>query len=171
MARYLTNKFFEGDNCTPVFSKKKPFQMNFKKQYYSFWVNGVNEIERWEKLRYKINSEIASCEMWRYWEKFDKQIHDFHTYCDHITNPFDLGVFARCAYCDVYGPGVKWNLEHILPRKYYPQFAFDTDNIVLACNQCNEEKCNRVGKSVGELVLPYQIKLANKKQVKLLEIG
>ena len=70
--------------------------------------------------------------MWRYWEKFDKQIHNFHTYCDHITNPFDLGVFARCAYCDVYGPGVKWNLEHILPRKYYPQFAFDTDNIVLA---------------------------------------
>ena len=174
MKKYLSNKFFDGvgvdGGYIPASNIKKPYQMNFKKPYDSFWVNGVDEIVRWEKFRYKINSDLASCEMYRHWEKYDHLIHNYDTY-GIVSNPFDLGVFVRCAYCDVHGPGVEWNLEHILPREHYPQLAFDIDNIVVACNRCNKAKCNKVGKSVGKLVLPYQTKLAKKKQVKLLEIA
>tara|TARA_Y100000593_G_scaffold4007_1_gene7824 strand:- start:784 stop:1212 length:429 start_codon:yes stop_codon:yes gene_type:complete len=140
---------------------------------YPFYVNGIDESSRWEKLKSEIWSDLASCEMYRHWEYYDKDEHDFYTY-GNVPNPIDLGEFVRCAYCDINGIlpiGIYWNLEHVLPRKYYPQLAFDIDNIVVACNRCNKKKCNKVGKSVGNLVLPYQKRLAKKKQLKLLEIA
>ena len=66
--------------------------------------------------------------------------------------------------------GVDLDLEHILPRKHYPELAFDPDNIVTACKCCNKEKANKVGESVGKKILPFQKKLDKKKEKELLEV-
>lgn len=50
----------------------------------------------------------------------------------------------RCCYCK------RWLLnnahaspiEHVLPRRYYPQFALRARNLALACNDCNALKAD-----------------------------
>ena len=150
--RYLLNKFFEGGG----------------KQLYPFWVNGVNQAEKWEKLKSSIWSDLYSCAMFVHWDSYDHQVDDFDEFSN--THPLDCCLIS-CAYCNKSGRNIIWNLEHILPRKYYPELAFDLENILISCPDCNKKKGNKVGKSVGKLILPFQKRLAEKKRKKLLEIG
>ena len=135
---------------------------------YPFYVNGIDERVRWEALKKQIWSDLYSCAMYALWDEFDPKVDDYEEFSN--THPTECSLIS-CTYCGKSGSKVRWNLEHILPRKYYPHLAFDLDNIVLACSDCNKEKCNKVGKSVGKLFLPYQKRLAKKKQIKILEIA
>ena len=132
---------------------------------YPFYVNGIDERVKWDKFAKSIWSDLYSCAMWNHWSYFDKRVHIFEEYGD--VNPKSLGFFS-CAYCGA--TGVDLDLEHILPRKHYPELAFDPDNIVTACKCCNKEKANKVGESVGKKILPFQKKLAKKKEKELLEV-
>jgi len=39
--------------------------------------------------------------------------------------------------------GVKINVDHIKPRKYYPELALDFNNLQVLCGRCNKEKGNK----------------------------
>ena len=132
--------------------------------YYPFMVDGVDRREKWDEFKHEIWSDLYSCAMWNHWSYFDKRVHVFEEYGD--VNPKSLGYFY-CVYC---GATENLVLEHVLPRKYYPELAFDPDNIVTACKCCNKEKSNKVGESVGKKILPFQKKLAKKKEKELLEV-
>ena len=129
---------------------------------FAFMVDGVDRREEWDRFAHEIWSELCSCALWDHWRNFDPKIHEYARYRD--VDPWDLE-FMSCAYCGTYG--VRMNLEHVLPRKYYPELAFDRDNIVIACESCNKEKCNKVGPSVGKMILPFQQKLVEKKNKEL----
>lgn len=48
---------------------------------------------------------------------------------------------SLCCYCrDRIFHGKNSNIEHILPIKHYPMFAFDYRNLALACVTCNALK-------------------------------
>ncbi|QKS83713.1 HNH endonuclease [Pseudomonas bijieensis] len=48
---------------------------------------------------------------------------------------------SLCCYCrDRIFHGKNSNIEHILPIKHYPMFAFDYNNLALACVTCNALK-------------------------------
>ena len=134
---------------------------------YPFYVDGVDERVRWDKEAQEIWSDLYSCALFEHWNDYDHRIHDYDDYGN--VHPRELK-FLSCTYCGVYGENVVMNLEHVLPRLYYPELAFDRHNIVLSCANCNEEKGNKVGKSVGELVLPHQKRLAEKKEKELLQV-
>jgi|7_EtaG_2_1085326.scaffolds.fasta_scaffold68010_1 5-methylcytosine-specific restriction endonuclease McrA len=128
---------------------------------YPFYVNGVDERVRWDSFAHSILSDLCTCAMWQHWDNYDHNVHDYDDYCN--VSAWDME-FMSCAYCGDYG--VFMNLEHILPRKHYPDLAFDPENIVLACACCNKEKGNKVGKSVGEKILPFQKRLAEKSDIR-----
>lgn len=130
--------------------------------YYPFMVDGVDRREKWDEFKHEIWSDLYSCAMYNHWSYFDKTVHDYDEYGN--VNPKTLGYFY-CVYCGAIEPLI---LEHVLPRKYYPELAFDPDNIVTACPCCNRVKCNKVGPPVGKLMLPWQEQLAEKKNKKLL---
>lgn len=35
-------------------------------------------------------------------------------------------------------------VDHILPRKYYPELALDIDNLQPLCSRCNKKKGNKI---------------------------
>ena len=37
----------------------------------------------------------------------------------------------------------KMNVDHIKPRKYYPELALDFDNLQVLCGRCNKSKGNK----------------------------
>jgi uncharacterized protein (TIGR02646 family) len=52
----------------------------------------------------------------------------------------------HCAYCGLeYMATTYTNIEHIAPKKKYPQFMFKPENLVASCGRCNgfEKKGNR----------------------------
>jgi hypothetical protein len=50
---------------------------------------------------------------------------------------------ARCACCgSTPADGVKMNVDHIKPRKLYPQLALDLSNLQVLCEVCNHGKGN-----------------------------
>ncbi len=134
---------------------------------YAFYVDGVDERVRWDIEAREIWSDLYSCALWDHWSEYNHRIHDFDDYGD--VHPLDLE-FLSCTYCGVYGENVERDLEHVLPRKYFPELAFDRGNIVISCKPCNKEKGNKVGKPVGQLILPYQKRLAEKKGKQLLDV-
>lgn len=49
----------------------------------------------------------------------------------------------RCARCRrTPANGVSMNIDHIKPRKFYPELALDPDNCQVLCAICNKEKGN-----------------------------
>ena len=132
---------------------------------YPFYVNGVDERVKWDAFAHEIWSDLTRSALYNHWDNYDPDYDDYDEYCS--VSAWDLE-FISCAYCGIYG--VFMHLEHILPVKYYPELAFDPDNIVTACPCCNKEKCNKVGPSVGKIILPFQERLAEKKNKKLLNV-
>jgi len=48
----------------------------------------------------------------------------------------------QCCYCDRRDLFGEFALDHFLPKSRYPALAEDPENIVLACQQCNNSKAN-----------------------------
>ena len=49
----------------------------------------------------------------------------------------------RCVYClkrQVWAPTDVWSVEHVIPRREAPERECDYDNLVLACQFCNNTK-------------------------------
>lgn len=49
---------------------------------------------------------------------------------------------ARCMCCGAKPPEVVINVDHIKPRKKYPELALDPDNLQVLCEPCNHGKGN-----------------------------
>lgn len=50
---------------------------------------------------------------------------------------------ARCQCCGATpADGVMINVDHIKPRRLFPQLALDVDNLQILCNPCNHGKGN-----------------------------
>lgn len=50
---------------------------------------------------------------------------------------------AVCACCgDNPANGAVMNVDHIKPRKHFPQLALDITNLQVLCSACNQGKCN-----------------------------
>jgi 5-methylcytosine-specific restriction endonuclease McrA len=50
---------------------------------------------------------------------------------------------ARCACCGSSpADGVRMNVDHIKPRKHFPQLALDENNLQVLCEVCNHGKSN-----------------------------
>lgn len=48
-----------------------------------------------------------------------------------------------CAYCRQFFPqghGMAWTIDHILPKKRYPQFLLEPQNLAMSCWDCNKPK-------------------------------
>ncbi|MEO1030969.1 MAG: HNH endonuclease [Bacteroidota bacterium] len=50
-----------------------------------------------------------------------------------------LGNF--CSYCEIPLPGLV-EVEHVLPKSYYPLFATEWTNFLMSCGPCNTQKSN-----------------------------
>lgn len=51
---------------------------------------------------------------------------------------------GRCACCGrTSGDGITINVDHIKPRRRYPELALTADNLQVLCNECNQGKGNR----------------------------
>ena len=62
-----------------------------------------------------------------------------------------------CSYCSV-SPAV--SLDHVLPRKIYPEFSVLAQNLVPACGDCNRKKGTACFKSTGKnLMHPYYVQI------------
>lgn len=46
---------------------------------------------------------------------------------------------CRCAYCGLLKISEKFDIEHFLPKRYYPKLMFSPYNLVLACKRCNRD--------------------------------
>ena len=121
---------------------------------YPFYVNGVDRRVEWDELAGGIWSHLYAINMTQHWSNFDHENDDYDTYGG--VDPKSLGGVIECAYCGITGSDVRWNLEHILPRKYFPELAFDLDNITLSCSCCNKEKGNKISVSIAKKFLPYR---------------
>lgn len=50
---------------------------------------------------------------------------------------------AKCMCCGATpATGATMNVDHIKPRKYYPELALDLDNLQILCSPCNHGKGN-----------------------------
>lgn len=47
-----------------------------------------------------------------------------------------------CQCCGATPPDAVMNVDHIKPRKLYPQLALDVDNLQILCHECNHGKGN-----------------------------
>jgi hypothetical protein len=51
-----------------------------------------------------------------------------------------------CAYCRTEHKqrhGLTWDVEHVIPKASYPRFLFESENLALACKECNISKGNK----------------------------
>lgn len=63
-----------------------------------------------------------------------------------------------CCYCrDRIFHGKNANIEHVLPIRHYPMFAFDYNNLALACVTCNALKSDDDFYRVDRLVGDYNV--------------
>lgn len=49
----------------------------------------------------------------------------------------------RCAYCQIEKKethGLTWDIEHVLAKAVYPQYLFESENLAVACKECNIPK-------------------------------
>lgn len=69
---------------------------------------------------------------------------------------------SLCCYCrDKIFHGKNSNIEHILPIRHYPMFAFDYNNLALACVTCNALKSDDDFYRVTNLSRTYNANLFN----------
>ncbi|PIB62621.1 HNH endonuclease [Pseudomonas sp. 2995-3] len=62
-----------------------------------------------------------------------------------------------CCYCqDKIFSRVNGNIEHVLPIKWYPMFAFTYNNLALACATCNAFKSSSDWYHLNAITLLYQ---------------
>lgn len=59
---------------------------------------------------------------------------------------------VRCAYCE---DSLADEIEHILPKTLFPEYAFVWANYLFACGPCNGPKSNRYGAVHGDAVVEF----------------
>lgn len=67
-----------------------------------------------------------------------------------------------CSYCrldNTQGHGLTWDVEHIAPKKEFPQFLFEPRNLSLSCRDCNTHKNKKsvLDKEKGDFSVNYPI--------------
>ena len=64
---------------------------------------------------------------------------------------------GRCCYCRRWLVNTAYAkpIEHILPRKHYPQFSLEFWNLAIACTDCNEKKEADVWEGISPLRRRY----------------
>ncbi len=63
--------------------------------------------------------------------------HDWRTLRQRVLDHYG----SRCMCC--LRLTKRPNVDHIKPRKYYPELAKDFDNLQVLCGRCNKEKGNK----------------------------
>lgn len=109
------------------------------------------KIEFYETLYYERRNQLYNM-------KEMKEIHginveemkDVYTYSMNSRHNFRPELYSlvpeRCPICDkVWGYDDK-NLDHILPKSLFPQFAITPYNLVTTCSTCNDRKNDDYGK-------------------------
>ena len=51
----------------------------------------------------------------------------------------------KCLCCGNFPPHTVLNVDHIKPRKHFPELALDINNLQVLCGECNHGKGNKVG--------------------------
>ncbi len=66
----------------------------------------------------------------------------YKNYKRNIRVHLKLAQNGRCAFCRCkVSVGTSWsNLEHLVSKKDYPQFKFQSENLVYCCTKCNMSK-------------------------------
>jgi hypothetical protein len=49
----------------------------------------------------------------------------------------------NCASCNIYCKGRNLHVDHIKPRKYFPELSLDFNNLQVLCKACNERKSSQ----------------------------
>lgn len=63
------------------------------------------------------------------WDKYNKP---------YVKKALREMFYDKCAYCESKVPHVAHShIEHYHPKKKYPQYTFDWQNLLLACGKCN----------------------------------
>lgn len=80
--------------------------------------------------------------------------------CPPLPHPKWSGNYIKCAYCGWYhdiSDDRHFVLEHVLPVHAYPDKRLDDNNIVLACNVCNEHKGGKIlCNTLADVIIDYQ---------------
>ncbi len=81
--------------------------------------------------------------------------------CPSPPHPKEGGEIIKCAYCDWYGVNTSeryFVLEHVRPVHAFPDLSLDPNNIVVACNHCNEWKGGTIknGRTIGQIVMQFR---------------
>lgn len=106
-----------------------------------------------ECLLHKDKNGKINCEKWN--EKWTEQLKkntsarfSWHQYQNQPVNEIlidDLRTMSdsHCAFCDKYAPEHDSDsIEHFLPKKLYPSFAFTWENLFLCCGGCQKRPKN-----------------------------
>ncbi|RPF47681.1 uncharacterized protein (TIGR02646 family) [Hydrogenoanaerobacterium saccharovorans] len=69
---------------------------------------------------------------------WDNKTEKMKTLKRYISSMLERFQKRRCAYCGLeYTATGYTNIEHIAPKNKYPQFMFESKNLVAACPRCN----------------------------------
>jgi len=60
--------------------------------------------------------------------------------------------FNKCCYCE--DSHIKGTVEHFLPKSKYPNQKYEWENLLWACNDCNNFKSNKTVKIINPLTTP-----------------
>lgn len=90
-------------------------------------LNGLSDNEMAARLRGSGDSFLASAE----WKELRRLMVEKHG--------------AKCMCCG-FVPKHPWqiNVDHVKPRRFYPELALDEGNLQVLCARCNKAKGNKV---------------------------
>lgn len=89
------------------------------------------------------------------WSKFYEEARGKYVH-KQLGKHLIKGQNSLCCYCrDRIFHGKNSNIEHILPIRHYPMFAFDYNNLALACVTCNALKSDDDFYRVNNLTRNY----------------
>lgn len=83
----------------------------------------------------KLDADMSEVD--KMWKAFTKTV-AYENLCDCLAEP--LGLRRRCAYCS---DSRAADVEHFWPKKPYPSMAFDFQNLLFICPECNRKKTSR----------------------------
>lgn len=79
----------------------------------------------------------------KYWEKEDAVLGSLKK---KVRTYYLVKQSYYCCYCKMLkqeSHGATWDVEHIFPRKLYPQFTFTPENFAISCKECNQPKSDQ----------------------------
>lgn len=120
-----------------------------------------NEVESCENEYYSNRNRLYDMkEMNSICEVTVAQMKDVYSYSMSGSHDFRNRIYSlvpgRCPICDKRWGFDDKNLDHILPKSKFPQFAITPYNLVPTCSTCNDRKNDDYGKDISTGVFnPY----------------